>query len=117
MNVKIANNGQEALEEWLASDQGYYTVAIFDHHMPIMDGLAATRKLRELEAERPNKSGGEPLSRIPIIGLSADIQSSTKELCIKAGMDEYLTKPLLTKGLALLIQRYCCKDQTDNGEE
>ncbi|KAF9918514.1 histidine kinase osmosensor [Lobosporangium transversale] len=112
MNVVIANNGQEAVDHWLSADRGHYTIAIFDHHMPIMDGLAATRKLRALEAEHAHecKDGGEqqPI-RIPIVGLSADIQQSTKESCIKAGMDEYMTKPLLTKGLALLIQRYCCK--------
>ncbi|KAF9429761.1 hypothetical protein BGZ94_009593 [Podila epigama] len=124
MNVIIASNGQEAVKQWLAVDRGFYTIAIFDHHMPIMDGLAATKKIRALEAEfaeekkRKAEAEGrtyEPSSdpdaniRIPIVGLSADIQHRTKESCIRAGMDEYMTKPLLTKGLALLIQRYCCR--------
>ncbi|KAG0042328.1 hypothetical protein BGZ83_000597, partial [Gryganskiella cystojenkinii] len=112
MNVMIANNGQEAVDEWLSSEPGHYTIAIFDHHMPIMDGLAATRKVRALEAEFEAKAaaaeamasgssksdnndnagtlpgGGHP-GRIPIVGLSADIQLSTKESCIKAGMDDH----------------------------
>lgn len=109
MNVTIAGNGLEAVNQWLAVERGHYTIAIFDHHMPIMDGLAATRKLRALEAQEAKDSPEASHSiRIPIVGLSADIQQSTKESCIKAGMDEYMTKPLLTKGLALLIQRYCC---------
>ncbi|KAG0071329.1 hypothetical protein BGZ89_010956 [Linnemannia elongata] len=142
MNVVIANNGQEAVNQWLAVERGHYTIAIFDHHMPIMDGLAATRMIRSLEAEHkaeeeerrklnPNndddaahkdqsthgegsassgifKPNRNP-NRIPIVGLSADIQHATKEKCIKAGMDEYMTKPLLTQGLAILIQRYCCE--------
>ncbi|KAF8936832.1 hypothetical protein BGZ58_003637 [Dissophora ornata] len=117
MNVVIANNGQEAVDRWLEAERGYYTIAIFDHHMPIMDGLAATKKLRALEAEfaeeleKRNVGKGpdaEKHVRIPIVGLSADIQLATKEKCIKAGMNEYMTKPLLTQGLALLIQRYCC---------
>ncbi|KAF9096667.1 hypothetical protein BGX23_010727 [Mortierella sp. AD031] len=109
MNVMIANNGQEAVNQWLSVERGHYAIAIFDHHMPIMDGLAATRKVRELEGEfAQEQNGGKEQIRIPIVGLSADIQQSTKESCIKAGMDEYMTKPLLTKGLALLIQRYCC---------
>ncbi|KAF9958067.1 hypothetical protein BGZ72_000932 [Mortierella alpina] len=110
MNVMIANNGQEAVNQWLSADRGHYTIAIFDHHMPIMDGLAATKKVRALEAEFAQEHKDEALGnmRIPIVGLSADIQQTTKESCIKAGMDEYMTKPLLTKGLALLIQRYCC---------
>ncbi|KAF9286905.1 hypothetical protein BGZ68_002447 [Mortierella alpina] len=110
MNVMIANNGQEAVNQWLSADRGHYTIAIFDHHMPIMDGLAATKKVRALEAEFAQQHKDEAMGhmRIPIVGLSADIQQTTKESCIKAGMDEYMTKPLLTKGLALLIQRYCC---------
>ncbi|KAG0250750.1 histidine kinase osmosensor [Mortierella polycephala] len=117
MNVVIAKNGQEAVDQWLAVERGYYTIAIFDHHMPIMDGLAATKKIRALEAafaeedEKTRAQGdGSPSHqiRIPIVGLSADIQLATKEKCIKGGMDEYMTKPLLTQGLALLIQRYCC---------
>ncbi|KAF9985974.1 histidine kinase osmosensor [Mortierella antarctica] len=110
MNVMIANNGQEAVNQWLLADRGHYTIAIFDHHMPIMDGLAATKKVRALEAEfaQEHKDEATGSMRIPIVGLSADIQQTTKESCIKAGMDEYMTKPLLTKGLALLIQRYCC---------
>ncbi|KAG9061971.1 hypothetical protein KI688_006688 [Linnemannia hyalina] len=144
MNVVIANNGQEAVNRWLAAERDHYTVAIFDHHMPIMDGLAATRMIRSLEAEhmaeekerqrlnpnnddddnkanRDQSTTGEGSARsgvfkptrnpnrIPIVGLSADIQHATKEKCIKAGMDEYMTKPLLTQGLAILIQRYCCE--------
>ncbi|KAF9958237.1 histidine kinase osmosensor [Modicella reniformis] len=109
MNVIIANNGQEAVNQWLTAERGHYSIAIFDHHMPIMDGLAATMKLRALESEEDQDlKDNETSVRIPIVGLSADIQLSTKESCIKAGMDEYMTKPLLTKGLALLIQRYCC---------
>ncbi|KAG0249208.1 hypothetical protein BG011_009509 [Mortierella polycephala] len=110
MNVMIASNGEEAVNQWLSAGQGHYTIAIFDHHMPIMDGLAATKKLRALEAgmaQDQAEEGKAPI-RIPIVGLSADIQQTTKESCIKGGMDEYMTKPLLTKGLALLIQRYCC---------
>ncbi|KAF9275997.1 hypothetical protein BGZ74_003787 [Mortierella antarctica] len=128
MNVVIANNGEQAVNQWLAVDRGFYTIAIFDHHMPIMDGLAATKKIRALEAgfaeemkkqspeaenqadnEMPHGGADSVVQRIPIVGLSADIQHTTKESCIRAGMDEYMTKPLLTKGLALLIQRYCCR--------
>ncbi|KAI7824108.1 hypothetical protein BC939DRAFT_410692 [Gamsiella multidivaricata] len=126
MNVVIAGNGQEAVDEWLAAKRGHYTIAIFDHHMPIMDGLAATKKIRALEADLveeqkqkneagaadteigPSEDSSKSHIRIPIVGLSADIQLATKEKCIRAGMDEYMTKPLLTQGLALLIQRYCC---------
>lgn len=51
--------------------------------MPIMDGLAATMKLRAHEAEMDqDRKNSETRIRIPIVGLSADIQLSTKEVCI-----------------------------------
>lgn len=53
-----------------------------------MDGLAATKKVRALEEEfaQEHNDGKEPI-RIPIVGLSADIQQSTKEVCDKAIID------------------------------
>lgn len=54
--------------------------------MPIMDGLAATRKVRALEGEfaQERNDGKKPI-RIPIVGLSADIQQSTKEVRVMKG--------------------------------
>jgi CheY-like chemotaxis protein len=57
-----------------------------DIHMPEMDGLEATRKIRAIE--------GTAGPRTPIIALTADAFVQQKEKCIEAGMDEFLTKPL-----------------------
>jgi CheY-like chemotaxis protein len=73
---------------WQAHPPGYFTVALFDHHMPICDGLTAARRIRALEA-------GQGLQEtLPIISLTADAQSQAKEDCLNAGMQLYLTKPL-----------------------
>jgi CheY-like chemotaxis protein len=56
-----------------------------DIQMPIMDGLVATRKIRELE-ESTN-------SHIPIIAITANALLGDKETCLNAGMDEYISKP------------------------
>jgi len=59
--------------------------------MPVMNGHQATQKIRELE-----KQSG---SHTPIIGVTAHALESDRELCIKAGMDDYLSKPISPEAL------------------
>lgn len=80
--VDIAENGREAIE---ALKNKPYHVVIMDIQMPIMDGHEATRFIRN---EMP-----EPISKIPIIGMTAHAMSSEKELAFKNGMNEYIIKP------------------------
>jgi CheY-like chemotaxis protein/nitrogen-specific signal transduction histidine kinase len=88
LNVTATNNGNEAIAEWEAHEPGYFSVALFDHHMPICDGVEAAKRLRVLESKR------EPLIMLPIVALSADCQESTKQLCLSAGMNAFFSKPL-----------------------
>lgn len=78
--IDIASNGIEVLS--LLSKQDY-DVILMDLHMPEMDGYEATTRIRK----HPE------WSQIPIIGLTADAQESSKELCLNSGMDDYLVKP------------------------
>ncbi|TCS72615.1 PAS domain S-box-containing protein [Sulfuritortus calidifontis] len=87
-SVSVANNGREAVELW---QQGGHDLILMDMQMPEMDGLEATRKIRQLEHER----GGH----IPIIALTANIISSDRERCLQEGMDGYLAKPIHQKEL------------------
>jgi CheY-like chemotaxis protein len=68
-----------------------------DMVMPVMDGLAATRRIRELEAE----SG----SHVPIIAITASAMPGDREHCLAAGMDEFLSKPIKWDELAALLTR------------
>jgi len=93
--VDVAENGAIALERY---DSGRYALVLMDLSMPVMDGLEATRLIRKRE-ERTGQ-------RVPIVALTANAMEGDRERCIRAGMDEYLTKPVRAEGLAEVIGRY-----------
>ncbi|KAI9321578.1 hypothetical protein BX666DRAFT_1850739 [Dichotomocladium elegans] len=95
--VESANNGQEAVELWQQRPKDYFVVGFFDHHMPKCDGIEATRRIRRLEAEHD-------VRHLPIIALTADVQRTARDMCVEAGMDGYLTKPLIPKDLAATLR-------------
>ncbi|WP_084414464.1 ATP-binding protein [Chitinibacter tainanensis] len=80
--VAYATNGQEALE---MVQQLRYDLVLMDGQMPIMGGAEATRQIRAL--------GGEWLS-LPIVALTADVLSDSREQYLAAGMDDFLAKPV-----------------------
>jgi CheY-like chemotaxis protein len=67
-----------------------------DLHMPGMDGLEATRRIRAIEAE-------EATSRTPIIALTANASPEDRDACMAAGMDGFLVKPLNREQLATAL--------------
>ena len=79
---EIAADGSIALEK-LQSRR--YGMVLMDMQMPGMDGVAATQAWRELE---------QPGARIPIVAMTANVQSSDREACLRAGMDDFLGKPV-----------------------
>ena len=81
--IVVAENGQEALD--LIKNSGPFDIVLMDRHMPVMDGLVATRKIRALT---------EPISAIPIIGLTAAATRYEIESCREAGMDDVVIKPI-----------------------
>ncbi|RDX43976.1 histidine kinase [Lentinus brumalis] len=97
LNVIATSNGEEALAEWERREPGYFSVALFDHHMPICDGVEACKRLRVLEGKRK-----VPVL-LPIVALSADCQESTKQLCLSSGMNGFLSKPLKRNDLLTLL--------------
>jgi CheY-like chemotaxis protein len=82
-DVEIAENGSIALDKYKS---GSYILIFMDCQMPVLDGFAATRKIREFEKLNS-------LPSIPIIALTAGIGKEDRQRCIDAGMDAYLTKP------------------------
>ncbi|MDW8116025.1 MAG: response regulator [Geminocystis sp.] len=83
VEIDIAENGFVAIEK-IQSQQ--YDLVLMDISMPLMDGLEATRRIRQLE--------GEYYKKIPIIAMTAHAMSGDKELSLKAGMNDHLTKPI-----------------------
>ena len=87
--VIIAENGREAVD---AAKAATYDVVLMDMQMPQMDGLEATRLIRDRESGGANGSGSG--RRLPIIALSANAMQGDRDLCIQAGMDGYVSKPI-----------------------
>ena len=91
--VTHAINGEEVLK---AVRDDLPDVILMDLHMPELDGLRATEKLREIEEE------GE-IPRLPIVALTADAMAQDRQRCLEAGMDEYLSKPIRSQQLISMI--------------
>jgi two-component system, sensor histidine kinase and response regulator len=94
-HVTIASNGQEALD---LLDRGSYDLVLMDVQMPLLDGLEATRLIRE----REKRSGCHQ----PIVALTAHAVKGDKERCEQAGMDGYLAKPIRPQELDAVLQEY-----------
>ncbi|MBF0301421.1 MAG: response regulator [Desulfamplus sp.] len=95
-NVEIASNGIEAVSSYLENTQKIDLI-FMDINMPEMDGLEATRRIRELEKQRIGKIRDpekDIYPRIPIVALTANALKEFEDRCIEAGMDDFLTKPL-----------------------
>jgi CheY-like chemotaxis protein len=87
-------NGQEALD---AARGMPFDLVLMDLHMPLMDGVAATRAIRTLpEAAR---------STVPIVAMTADAFAETRDRCLVAGMNDFLTKPVSPQKLATLLRQ------------
>lgn len=93
--VYLVNNGKEVLSHYRQEDS-HYDVILMDCEMPEMDGYAATEAIRHHESEL----GMMP---IPIVALTAHALEDVHQRCLKAGMNEFLTKPINTRRLARVL--------------
>jgi CheY-like chemotaxis protein len=92
--VEVARDGHEAVR---AFTQQSFDLIFMDCHMPRLDGLAATREIRRLEP------AGQ---RIPIVAMTASVLDDDRRLCIEAGMDDMLSKPVSPALLRLTLSRW-----------
>jgi len=81
--VSVAQTGQEAVTAVKAQS---FDLILMDIQMPVMDGMAATKAIREMEADTD--------SRTPIVAMTAHAMKGDRERCLQAGMDGYVAKPL-----------------------
>jgi CheY-like chemotaxis protein len=92
--VDVAGNGLEALA---LSSRMPYDIIFLDCQMPELDGYGAARAIRAREAGGP---------RVPIIALTANAMEGDREACLAAGMDDYLSKPVVMASLTSALRRY-----------
>jgi len=127
--AEAVGNGQEALQ---ALTKVAYDVVLMDIQMPVMNGYAATRRIRELElkaqSEKFNKKDPKDRSasefqflaksgRIPIIAMTAHAMKGDREKCIAAGMDDYTPKPINPQELLEKIEKWGRIERIDPGPE
>jgi CheY-like chemotaxis protein len=88
--VEFATNGKEAIDTF---SPGKFAAILMDMRMPVMDGLDATKKIREIEA-------AAAAVRVPVIALTANVMPGDSGRCFAAGMDNFLAKPFKKADLA-----------------
>ncbi len=92
-----AANGDLALKRMQAEA---FDLVLMDCQMPVLDGYAATRRWRELEAERADGA------RLPIVAMTANAMAGDRQRCLDAGMDDYLAKPVSREQLEGCLHRW-----------
>jgi CheY-like chemotaxis protein len=96
IHVEEAANGLEAIKACLRE---CYDLILMDIHMPDMDGLEVTRRIRALE-NNPNQN-------IPIVALTADVMNQEPTYYLQVGMNDYLAKPITETTLRRTIEKWC----------
>ncbi|MBN2400542.1 MAG: PAS domain S-box protein [Candidatus Aminicenantes bacterium] len=92
--LEVANNGREAIEKYTVEPERFDLI-FMDVHMPEMDGLEATRVLR-------NRGYQET----PIIAMTADAMKEDREKCLQAGMNDYMAKPIKREEVFAMVKRW-----------
>lgn len=99
--IDTAANGEEAVEMFRNSSEGYYDLMFMDIQMPVMDGYEATRQIRALERMDAKV--------IPIVAMTTYIFKEDVRGSFQAGMDMHIVKPLSTKKLSGIMRKYLAK--------
>ncbi|WP_281971171.1 MULTISPECIES: ATP-binding protein [unclassified Polynucleobacter] len=89
----LVTNGEECIAEL---QKNPHDLVLMDIQMPLLDGIQATQKIRQLEE----------LKAIPIIGLSAGVREDEREICLQSGMNDFLGKPFEIEDLAKILLKY-----------
>jgi signal transduction histidine kinase/DNA-binding NarL/FixJ family response regulator len=96
-HADLAKDGAEAVR---MVEQGDYHIVLMDYQMPVMDGMAATRAIRALHSDK---------RLVTIIAMTASAMTGDRDLCMQAGMDDYIDKPLDRARLATLLDQWADK--------
>jgi CheY-like chemotaxis protein len=93
-HLDFAQDGLQAVELW---EQGDYDLVLMDVQMPRLNGFEATRAIREKERERG--------SHTPIVAMTANAFKEDKEMCLAAGMDDFISKPIDFRNCLAVIEK------------
>lgn len=104
-DVSVAGNGAEALAMVNSRD---FDIVFMDMQMPVMDGLEATRAIRKSNA----KGRG-----VPIVAMTANAFAADREVCLAAGMNDFLTKPIERAGVKAVLDRFSSETPQAPGAE
>ena len=88
----LVANGKDAVNAVLNKE---YDLVLMDMQMPVMDGLDATRAIRDAGIQQP-----------VIVALTANATQEDKEICFAAGMDDYISKPIQLELLMQILEKY-----------
>ncbi|MCS0350559.1 response regulator [Vibrio ordalii] len=99
LSIVVANNGQEALTKL---QQEAFDLVLMDMQMPIMDGISATKEIRQYEKWKA----------LPIVAMTANAMSSDVEHCLNAGMNDHVAKPIDVQRLYHVLRKYLKADET-----
>jgi len=100
----IMNNGKEAVD---SLSEKTYDIILMDVQMPVLNGIDATIKIREQYS----------LQKLPIIAMTANAMKGDREICLKAGMNDYVTKPIKQEDLFSVLDRWLFEDVPNQGPE
>jgi len=103
--VNVAGTGREAVEKYTAAP-GNYDLIFMDIQMPDMDGIEATRAIREFHQSAGNGTAGH----IPIVAMTAHAMKGDRERCIEAGMDDYTTKPIKRETVLNILEKWVFRE-------
>ncbi|MDR1936357.1 MAG: response regulator [Candidatus Accumulibacter sp.] len=104
--VDIAENGEKGVKAFTEKD---YDLIFMDIRMPVMDGLEATRKIRQLESEKKSSGVGPAQPRIPIVAMTANAMLEDRKDTEEAGMDGHIAKPFEIEEIESVLQRLLIK--------
>ncbi|MDD6306629.1 MAG: ATP-binding protein [Clostridiales bacterium] len=99
MKIDTAESGKRALQ---LVQQKKYHIIFMDHMMPVMDGIETTQKLRAME--------GEYYQKVPVVALTANALTDAREQFAKAGMDDFVAKPIEMKEICNCIKKWLPKE-------
>lgn len=97
-DITVASNGEEAVQLAITNP---FDAILMDVQMPVMDGVSASRKIREWERDLP-----PPGRHVPIIAVTAHVMKWNRDQCIRAGMDDFLAKPITKKNALYMLEKW-----------